>query len=124
MPFAVEFQEPCYFRVQLSGVPTVEQVERFIELMERDPRLRKQRACMLVDAREMRDVLTTAELRNVAMSMGRLVDLGLGPVAVVTETTFVYGVIRMFATFAEAVSLEVHPFRCMDEAQKWLEATC
>ena len=122
MPFAIEFREPCYFHVRMSGVPTVEQVESFIDTMERDPRLRK--SCMLVDVRELSDVLPTPELRTIAMSMGRLAERGLGPIAVVTEATFVYGVIRMFATFAEAVSLRVHPFKCMDDAQKWLDASC
>ena len=120
MPVAVEFEEPSTFRVRTSGAVTFDEVEQVLEEIERHPRLGDSR--ILVDAREVRDVPTTPELRSIAIEMGRLVDRGLGPVAIVTETTFVYGVVRMFATFAEAASVRVQPFKCMVEATRWLDA--
>jgi hypothetical protein len=118
MPIAVAFEEPSTFRVRSSGAITYAEIEQAIGDLERDPRLNESR--MLVDARGVSDLPSTSELRIIAIDMGRLVQRGLGSMAIVTETTFVYGVVRMFATFAEAVSLRVHPFRCMSDAERWL----
>jgi len=119
---AIEFHEPCYFRIRTTGAVTMENVRDFIDAMELDPRIPK--CCMLVDARGVSELPTAPELRDIAHWMGRLVDRGMGPIAIVTEATFVYGVVRMFATYAEAVSLQVQPFKCMNEAQTWLDLTC
>jgi hypothetical protein len=121
---AIDFEEPCYFRVQSWGAVTVGEMERFIEALAGDPRLAHANACLLVDAREVSDLPSASELRGVAESMGRLVERGLGPMAIVADKAFVYGVARMFATYAEGVSLRVHPFRCIEEARSWLETAC
>ncbi|HJQ21369.1 MAG TPA: STAS/SEC14 domain-containing protein [Gemmatimonadaceae bacterium] len=119
MPVALSFEEPSTFCISTSGAVTFDEVERLIGDLEADPRL----TCgirVLVDARAVSDVPTTSELRTIAADLGRLVPRGMQRIAVVTESTFVYGIARMFAVFADAVCITVHPFRCMSDATAWL----
>ena len=119
MPVALGFEEPATFAVKASGDVTIVEIERLFQDIERDARLR-QRPDVLVDARGVRDAPTTSELRIIAVDMGRLVQRGLGPIAVVTDSVFMYGIVRMFSFFAEAVCATVHPFHDVDDARRWL----
>ncbi len=118
MPLALTYEEPQTFRIRVSGLVTFDEMERMIRVLEQDPHMRG--ALVLTDAREASDAPSSAELREIAVHAGRLAKNGLGPVAIVVGTTFLYGIARMFATFAEAVCMKVNPFRTMPEAEEWL----
>lgn len=119
MPIALEFEEPCTFRVRAGGAVTFPEVEDLLAQLEQHAML-SSRPAVLVDATEVEEVPSTSELRLIAASVGRLVRLGLGPVAIVTGSTFVYGVVRMFGFFAEAENANVVPFKSPGEAVRWL----
>lgn len=120
MPVDLGYRDAT-FVVRASGAVTFAEVQRVIGEIDSDPRMRLH-PCVLVDARECDDVPTTPELRRIAADIGPLVKRGLGPIAIVTNSNFVYGIARMFSTFAEAVCAKVHPFRALGDAKRWLRA--
>lgn len=77
---------------------------------------------VVVDARQVTDVPSTPELRRIVTEMQPLFAEGSGSIAIVASTPFVYGVARMFAVFAQAVSVTVVTFRCMEAMESWLAA--
>ena len=76
---------------------------------------------VLVDACAVHRTPSAFELRALATEMQPMVQRGLGPVAVVTSSPCVYGVVRMFSVFAEFVNATVMPFRDQGEAKRWLD---
>ena len=118
MPLDVEFAQPQRFTVRASGELTLREVEGCIESLVAHPEI--DGADVLVDASDLTNVLSTAELRTVARAMLRMLDRGLGAVGVVTPNPFIYGVARMFGVFAEAVGVQVGAFRESDGANRWL----
>lgn len=120
MPVALTFEEPSTFQVRASGSVTYDEVQAVLTDLERDPRL-SMRTPIVVDARDVQAVPTTDQLRQIAVAMGQLVKRGMGPMAIITASAFVYGIARMFSVFAEAVCVKVHPFRCEQDAARWLE---
>jgi hypothetical protein len=119
MPLALEYVEPSVLMVHASGRVTYEEVERVITDLMADPRL-----CVghriFVDCRDVQSTLSTPELRAVAGEIAPLIDRGLGQIAILAGSTFLYGIARMFSVFAEAVGVEVLAFRSIDEANEWL----
>lgn len=75
---------------------------------------------LLVDARGVTAAPNRDELQALARDMRAFISRGYGPMAIVTDQTFVYGVARMFAVFAEAFGLSVRAFRSVDDASAWL----
>jgi len=65
---------------------------------------------------------STSDLRTIAQEFEPLVKAGVGPVALVTGSAFVYGVARMFSVFAETVGLRVAVFPDLAEAREWLDS--
>ena len=121
MPLALEFDDPATFRVCASGQVTFDEVQEFRARILADPRL----CCgtrMLVDGRDVRGAPSALELRTIAADMRPMLEKGLGPIAIVTSSQMVYGVARMFATFAELVNANISPFRDMGDAERWLAA--
>jgi hypothetical protein len=119
MPLALAFQEPATFKVRASGGVTYEEVQVLLEEMRNHPRMCAG-VSIIVDAHDVDGVPSTSELRLIAVDLKTLFDRGLDAVAIVADRTFVYGVARMFASFAEALGENVHAFRCSDEARAWL----
>lgn len=120
MPLAWSIQDGTIM-VHASGKVTLEEVRVVQEQILVHPGWRAG-AAMFVDARAQTGAPTAEELRIIAREMTPLVERGLGPVAMVCGSSFIYGVARMFSVFAEVVHANVGAFREMDEAQKWLDA--
>lgn len=120
LPLTLAFQEPATFAVRAAGDVTFDEVQILFNDLRSHPRM-----CfgvsIIVDAREVENTPSTMELRVIAGDLKSLFDLGLAAVAIVADRTFVYGVARMFAAFAEALGENVHAFRCTDEALTWLQ---
>lgn len=120
MPLDLTFQDPDTFAVRASGDVTFDEIQAAFQQLSNDARM----CCgvaVIVDGREVEGVPSTSELRIIAGDLKVLFDRGLCAVAIVADRTFVYGVARMFAAFAEALGQNVHAFRCPDEARAWLE---
>jgi hypothetical protein len=119
VPLDVEYATPARFKVRASGEVTLQEIESMFRGLITRPELSG--SDMLVDAREVEGVPSTAELRIVAREiMPSMTGQGLGAVGIVTDKPFVYGVARMFAVFAEAVGARVGAFRELDAADQWL----
>ena len=121
MPVAVAFAPPDVFVVRASGVVTHAECERAIDDVLAHPAGRGGASRkLLVDARGVASAPNRDELQALARDMKTFIDRGYGPMAIVTDQTFVYGVARMFAIFAEAFGLSVRAFRSVDDASDWL----
>lgn len=75
---------------------------------------------VLVDGRGVTGAPSAPELRLIAVEMKPLIDSGLGPIAIVTDSSFIYGVVRMFSVFAQTMSANVSAHRRAEDAERWL----
>lgn len=120
MPVAVGFAKPDVFVVRATGDVTHDECQRAIDEILYHPAADAGRK-ILVDGRGTTTAPKTTELQAIARDMRLLIARGYGPMAIVTDRSFVYGVARMFAVFAEAFGLQVRAFHSVDEASGWLE---
>jgi hypothetical protein len=123
MPVVVGFAPPDVFVVRATGDVTYPECQRAIDDILAGPAgsgpgTRK----ILVDARGVLTAPSTEELYALARDMKVFITRGYGPMAIVTDRAFVYGVARMFAVFAETFGLRVRAFNSVDEASVWLES--
>jgi hypothetical protein len=103
-----------------TGIVTFKEARDFQIALLGDKRLYP--GCrMLCDVRTMDGAPSASELKILAREMAPLLNAGLGPVAIVCASPFIYGVARMFATLAEVVHADVAAFRDIGEARDWLE---
>jgi hypothetical protein len=121
MPVAIGFGEPDTFLIHATGEVTYAEAQRAMDDVLGHPSYARSRK-VLVDGRGVTGAPSTAELRAIARDLKPLIDRGFGPMAIVTEKGFVYGVARMFAVFAEVFGLSVRAFGTMDEAADWLRS--
>ena len=108
------------FVVRASGRVTIDEGLAIIDQLRADSRL----CCgvsLIVDGCNVDSAPSATDLRILAGELKPLFDQGLAAVAIFTDRTFVYGVARMFAAFAEAFGENVHVFRTEDEARGWIE---
>jgi hypothetical protein len=119
MPMSYDFPEPTTVLVRARGDVTYAEARRVQEELLADPRLHPG-VHMFVDAAGVEKAPSASEIRELALRMPPLLDHGLGPIAIVTDSLFVYGVARMFGLFAEAVHAKVGAFRSADDAERWL----
>ena len=122
MPIAVGFAEPRTILIHVSGEVTYAETQRAIDDVLGHSQARDG-AMLLVDARAVTGAPSTAELRAMARDLKPLTDRGFGPMAIVTEKAFLYGLARMFAVFAEVFGIRVHACRTMAEAEEWLTSS-
>lgn len=118
MPLTLEVADHAA-RVTASGTVTYQEVVYLIAQRLADP-ARIPGLPVLFDGRGVTGAPSAAELRLIATQMKPLIDSGLGPVAIVAGSAFTYGVVRMFAVFAQAMSANVAAYRREADAQRWL----
>lgn len=75
----------------------------------------------LVEAADVEPDLTFTDLRNAAAFLANLNAKGVREMAIVTDTTHVYGLAQVFAVFAPASSVAVKVFRDRTTAMHWLD---
>jgi hypothetical protein len=121
MPVAVAFAPPDVVVVRATGAVTFEECERGIDDVLAVRATDNRRLKILVDGRGVSAAPQADELRQLARDMKIFIDRGYGPIAIVTDRSFVYGVARMFAVFAETFGLHVNAFQSVDEASAWLD---
>ncbi|HYC49474.1 MAG TPA: STAS/SEC14 domain-containing protein [Gemmatimonadaceae bacterium] len=106
-------------QVTAGGSVTFAEIAVLLDDLLDDPRITEGTG-ILCDARGVREVPTTAELRIVARDLAPLRERGVRHIAVCADSTFVYGVARMFGVFADVIGLQVGAFRDLDDARVWL----
>src|SRR5688500_13678776 len=112
----VEFEE-LSLSLRVHGDVTLEECLDFQRQVLADPRMRSG-THWLADCTGVTGAPSATELRTIACEFKPLVKAGLGPLAVVTATAFVYGVARMFCVFGEAVGLRMAVFHDFAEARE------
>jgi hypothetical protein len=74
----------------------------------------------LIDARGYNPAFTSEEARTIADILRQLgKNRHLGPTAIIVDTDFGYGMLRLLGTHVEDVC-HIRPFRQQEEAEKWL----
>lgn len=117
----MQFAERGLIKVTASGDLTFADIAVMLDELLDDARV-TQGTSLLMNAMTVTSAPSTAELRIIARDLKPLHDRGVERLAIFTDSTFVYGVARMFAVFAEAVNLKVGAFRRQDDAERWLES--
>jgi hypothetical protein len=74
----------------------------------------------LIDARGFSPAFSPEEVRTLVNILRRLgKDSKLGPTAIIVDTDFGYGMLRLLEVLVEDVC-DIRPFRRQEEAEKWL----
>lgn len=121
VPITVQFEEPRKFLLQASGTVTLDQTLHTIdEILGHESLSPGSR--ILVHGEEVTKAPSTAELFVIAREMKILTNYGVVAVAIVTGHTFVYGIARIFAVFAQNVGMNVAVFHSLDQASRWFSS--
>jgi hypothetical protein len=120
MPVTLTFTQPSTFVLDADGQLTFAECRQVLADLVAHPRF-SAGARVLADGRRVTKAPSAEELKALAQDLQPLLDRGVRSMGILTETTLVYGVARMFAVFAELLDFEVPVFRTASEAQRWLE---
>ena len=120
MPVSLSFTEPTAFVLAADGAVTYSECHDVLGQLAAHPRFSGE-ARVLADARSVTKAPSGDELRALVQDLRPLMDRGVRTLGILTETTAIYGVARMFATFAETVDFEVPVFKTPSDAQRWME---
>ena len=107
-------------KAQASGIIGAEEINRILDAVVADPEL-KPGVRGLVDAREAEPDVTVLQLAEIAKRVHKLIDRGLGRIAIVVESRASYRVAKTFAALARALGIEVDVFTDIGAAEAWLE---
>lgn len=77
---------------------------------------------LLLDADQADAQLTFTDLQEIAGRLQQIFDKGIGRVAIVARSTFVYSLAKTFGVFAATEPVRVKPFREVGEAVEWLQS--
>jgi hypothetical protein len=75
----------------------------------------------LYDARYAEPDITVLQLAEVAGEVKKLLDRGLGRIAVVAQSETTYRVAKTFSIIARAIGIDVDVFKELATAQAWLD---
>ena len=117
MPLALDSTGPVV-RITASGPVSCAEILELFQAMLKTRR--EGGAPVFVDTRNVSQAPSTAELRLIAREVKHLTDAGFGPIAVLTGSTWMYGVARMFSVFVQSLS-DVVPLRSVQEADAWVD---
>lgn len=121
MPITLQFEQPRSFVVRASGTVTLDETLHTIDEILGHPSLSAGHR-ILVHGEEVSKAPSRAELRVIAREMTILLHYGVVAIAIVTGHTFVYGIARIFAAFAQQLGANVAVFRTSDEASQWFSS--
>ena len=117
MPLLYSIEGPLVLVVVIDRV-TIEETVQFTDALLVDPGF-ETTADLLVDASRARPSLSYAEMRTTArrwaILFGRVRRL-----AIAAPNNVIYGLARVFQSFAESAGLTCKAFRSMAEARAWL----
>lgn len=120
MPMALVHAEGNSLLVRASGDITFAEVEHLLEEMDRVVQDLAP-STLLADCRGISSTISAAELRKAAQELQPFISRGLTHYALVTDSTFMYGVGRMFGAFVETTGATLAMFKDVESAQQWLD---
>lgn len=118
MPLSLDNAGPVVRITAAGPVSYSEILELFQAMMRKAPRAAG--VPVFVDTREVTAAPSTRELRLIAVEVRQLTDAGFGPIAVLTGSAWMYGVVRMFSVFVQSAT-EVVALRCIEDAEAWVD---
>jgi hypothetical protein len=78
---------------------------------------------MILEAASVDSQLSFSDLQEIAGRLGEIFERGIGKVAVVADSTYVYSLAKTFAIFAANEPVRMKPFRGREEAIQWLDSS-
>jgi hypothetical protein len=109
-------------KAHASGIIGADEINRFLDAVIADPELTAG-VRGLVDAREAEPDVTVLQLAEVARRVFKLIDRGLGRIAIVVESRASYRVSKTFSVLARALGIDVDVFTELRAAEAWLEGS-
>ncbi|MDQ6716959.1 MAG: STAS/SEC14 domain-containing protein [Gemmatimonadota bacterium] len=67
-------------------------------------------------------LLTFTDLNEIACRLEQVFDKGIGRIAIVASSKFLYSLARTFGVFAAKERVSVKPFERIEDAEDWLSA--
>jgi hypothetical protein len=116
MPLSLDNSGPVVW-ITASGCVSYSEILELLQAMLKAPRVGG--VPVFVDTRTVTKAPSTAELRLIAREVKRLADAGYGPIAVLTGSTWMYGVTRMFSVFVQPVT-DLVALSSVEDAQAWV----
>jgi hypothetical protein len=108
-------------RTRCAGVVTLTDVLAHFATLARDPRCPR-RLDVLLDWSDLETMPQPGQLRTIAQEIGTIEgSVGFRACAVVAPRDVVYGLARMFQTFAAERFSSTLVCRTLDEAEAWLQ---
>lgn len=117
MPVSLDSSAPVGWITASGAVSYSEILELFEAMIREAPRVG--RVPVFVDTRNVTKAPSTPELRLIAREVKHLTDAGFGPIAVLTGSTWMYGIVRMFGVFVQSAT-DVVAYRSLEDAQAWI----
>lgn len=77
---------------------------------------------LVFEAGDADSQLTFTDLQEIAARLSGIFDRGIGKVAVVADSSYVYSLAKTFAVFAANEPVRMKPFRHREEAMEWLNS--
>lgn len=78
---------------------------------------------MILEAASVDSQLSFSDLQEIALRLSEIFERGIGKVAVVADSTYVYSLAKTFAIFAANEPVRMKPFRRREEAIEWLDSS-
>lgn len=120
MTMALVHAEGGTLLVRASGDITYPDVERVLGEMDR-ALVAQEAVSLLADCRGVRSTISAAELRKASKQLQPFIERGVRRFALVTDSTFMYGIGRMFGALVELTGASLNMFQDMESAQRWLD---
>jgi hypothetical protein len=118
MPISLDNSGPVVWITASDAVTYSEILELFAAMLRKAPRVG--RLPVFVDTRKVSEAPSTAELRLIGRELKHLSDAGFGPIGVLTGSTWMYGVTRMFSVFAQSAT-DVVALSSIEDATAWID---
>jgi hypothetical protein len=120
MSIALVHAEGGTLLVRASGDITYPEVERILDEIARALQVHGA-VNLLADCRGIRSTISAAELRKTAAELKPFINQGIRHFALVTDSTFMYGIGRMFGALVELTGAHLSVFADVESAQRWLD---
>ncbi len=120
MPIALVHADTRTLLVRVTGDITYPEVQRILDEMSRAMEIHGA-VNLLADCRGVTSTLSVPELKVVAEDLRPFVRKGMTHFALVTDSSFMYGIGRMFAVFLELSEANMSVFKDVQSAQDWLD---
>jgi hypothetical protein len=108
--------------VTASGVVTRPDMDDLHHRLVADPEIRHGMR-LILEAGDVDSQLSFSDLQEIAARLSGIFERGIGKVAVVADSAYVYSLAKTFAVFAANEPVRMKPFRRREEALEWLNSS-